>query len=673
MAISLTIDGAQVALKKGSSIEYVSENRIFTDADDYSLEIELPLAECPQNIAVFGHLTRKDIDTDKIFFNAVLQDTKFRKVGAVVITGITNESVKVQFLEKRSYQNFYPHFDETYIDELDLGEWPHIHPDNISSGGMSGPRPGWEDAVYMTPAQMWSRWQDYTALLWVNNYSGNLQNCARWNASANKYEWKVNPDNDEDTDFTKGFSFQPNLLWLTKKICDALGYAYDFAKWEDSDYRYLLVCNTLPYSWSNRRWAAALPHWTVNEFFMELEKFLLMEFDIDHARNKVTCSVTAENVSGAGLVCIDKVTDAFSVEVSTDEDNNGYKAMLNQGFADGGHRLDNIYNAQWYIERMTRADGTVKCTEWATLADLFASDLPQDSVLDTGGGRSDYAQYPGGKWGLHHVQDIDTYFVLEVMKRVEYRTTPFTIHSEHMKWGNVCRLVPVNRFGPVILDKENEDDVEEIGIIPAWIDETDETYGNVVFLDCGESGDDDTNSAHQTHQYVPDGVTWQEHIEPDVPIQFGAFSSVSDGKKESSGAVFDKLFVAFWWGDYLRNKPQLPHPWTDTFDMTFSYVAPTVLTDNSQLTIIWGVIYSGRNYSLRINNNAYGQSSERSTYIEVDQKKKYSFSFLADEIPNVRSLFYIEGKKYLCEKITATFTEAGMSQLLKMTCYMVKE
>ena len=43
MAISLTIDGKQVALKKGSSIEYVSENRIFTDADDYSLEIELPV------------------------------------------------------------------------------------------------------------------------------------------------------------------------------------------------------------------------------------------------------------------------------------------------------------------------------------------------------------------------------------------------------------------------------------------------------------------------------------------------------------------------------------------------------------------------------------------------------------------------------------------------------
>ncbi len=668
MAISLVIDGKEASVKKGSSIEYVSENRIFTDADDYSMEIELPLAECPQNIAIFGHLTRKDIDTDKIFFDAVLQDTKFRKVGAVVITGITNESVKVQFLEKRSYQNFYPHFDETYIDELDLGEWPHIFPDNISSGGMSGSRPGWEDAIYMTPAQMWARWQDYTALPWVNNYSGNLQNCARWNASANKYEWKVVADDDNDTDFTRGFSFQPNLLWLTKKICDVLGYSYDFSKWENSDYKYLLICNTLPYSWSNRKWAAALPHWTINEFFKELEKFLLMEFDIDHARNKVTCSVTAENISGAGLVCIDKVTDAFSVEVSTDEDDTGYKAMLNQGFVDGGHRLDNIYNAQWYIERMTRADGMVKCTEWATLADLFASDLPQDSVLDTGGGRSDYVQYPGGKWGLHHVQDIDTYFVLEVMKRVEYRTTPFTINSEALKWGNVCRLVPVNRFGTLLLDREHPDEVEEMNIVPAWIDETDENYGNLVFLDCGETGEDDEANASQTHTGRRPGV---EVVDPDVVIQFGAFPSVSSGEQQKSGAVFDKLFVAYWWGDYTKCKPRLPHPWTDTFDMTYSYVLPQVLTDTSQVQIVWGVIYSGKSLSLRINNRAYGQGTQRATFTEVDQKKKYTFSFLAEEIPNVRSLFHIDGKRYLCEKLQVTFTEDGMVSLIKGTFYKI--
>ena len=118
----LTINGKQAALKKGSSIEYVSENRIFTDADDYSMEIELPLADCPQNLDIFGMITRKDVDTGDIFFDAVLQDTNFFKRGAVVITGITQESVKVQFLEKRSYQNFFPSFDETYIDELDYAQ-----------------------------------------------------------------------------------------------------------------------------------------------------------------------------------------------------------------------------------------------------------------------------------------------------------------------------------------------------------------------------------------------------------------------------------------------------------------------------------------------------------------------------------------------------------------------
>ena len=45
----------QAALNKGSSIEYVSENRTFTDADDYSMEIELPLADCPQNLEIFAN------------------------------------------------------------------------------------------------------------------------------------------------------------------------------------------------------------------------------------------------------------------------------------------------------------------------------------------------------------------------------------------------------------------------------------------------------------------------------------------------------------------------------------------------------------------------------------------------------------------------------------------
>ena len=47
----------QATHKKGSAIEYVSKNRIFTDADDYSMEIELPLADCPQDLDVYVNVS----------------------------------------------------------------------------------------------------------------------------------------------------------------------------------------------------------------------------------------------------------------------------------------------------------------------------------------------------------------------------------------------------------------------------------------------------------------------------------------------------------------------------------------------------------------------------------------------------------------------------------------
>ena len=54
---------------------------------------------------------------------------------------------------------------------------------------------------------------------------------------------------------------------------------------------------------------------------------------------------------------------------------------------------------------------------------------------------------------------------------------------------------------------------------------------------------------------------------------------------------------------------------------------------------------------------------------DVDLKKKYTFSFLSDKIPNPRAIFHINGFRYICEKITATFTENGMSRKMKGMFY----
>ena len=57
----------------------------------------------------------------------------------------------------------------------------------------------------------------------------------------------------------------------------------------------------------------------------------------------------------------------------------------------------------------------------------------------------------------------------------------------------------------------------------------------------------------------------------------------------------------------------------------------------------------------------------------IDTSTKVTFKFLADAIPNPRALFFIQGRQYVCEKITATFTDDGMSQLLKGEFYPVKD
>jgi hypothetical protein len=64
---------------------------------------------------------------------------------------------------------------------------------------------------------------------------------------------------------------------------------------------------------------------------------------------------------------------------------------------------------------------------------------------------------------------------------------------------------------------------------------------------------------------------------------------------------------------------------------------------------------------------------KRKVLQQIDSKQQYEFSFLEKKIPNPRALFFIRGGKYICEKITATFKENGMSQLLKGTFYRVIE
>ena len=132
--------------------------------------------------------------------------------------------------------------------------------------------------------------------------------------------------------------------------------------------------------------------------------------------------------------------------------------------------------------------------------------------------------------------------------------------------------------------------------------------------------------------------------------------AIAKGEQKKTDAYFDKLYVGFWMNRNAQANGGLPHPMVDKIEI------------NDDFSVNHG------SYSLRINQQEEKDKDGvplKYTY-DIDNRKKYSFSFLSDEIPDARALFYIEGRKYVCEKITATFHEgSGRSQLLKGVFYRV--
>jgi len=605
--MEIRINGNVAALKKGTSFEYVAENRLFSGSDGYTLTITFPLRHCPQNLAIFGHINRADVRAGKVIFDCEIRDKGFCKFGSITITEINDAEVKTQFLEGRSEQNFYKTFDKVYINELDLSAPPTT------------------DKAIRTPSTAWQPNHsnpECVALPWVNDYSGNIQNLANYvidDASQNRghYEWNTE---------TSGLSWQPYLLYITKKICEAVGYSSDFSKWEQSEeYKYLLVCNTLPYAWYLPGFANALPHWSVAEYFEKLELLLDGEFTINHRDRSVSFNFCTDILAALHPVCLDKVIDEHSEEISDQDHNCEYAEAKNLVFKECDHEMWKFYSCDWFIKA-----GKAGAVRYATMTDL----LNANKGLATWNGST---QRGSNRDKLLYAEDVDAYFIVRSLSK--------ELVEERDKWRpNIYKykmeLRPVNLFGGRIVDDSDEADEVEIEFVPAWIDETEDKYGRLLFL--AFSGYDENDSTSTSWSVNPD----ERKAEIDNTLfQPRSLQSLSAGEKKKKAEYYDRIYLAWWDGAGVPDDGRLPHPYVEDIE---------ILPDWSN--------FRNLHFSMRLNKH---NSSPRASRHTIDTRKKMNFKFISDSIPDPRALFFIRGKRYLCEKLTATFTEQGMSQLIK--------
>lgn len=631
--MNITVDGQKAYLKEGTSFDFISENSLFTGSDSYTLTISFPLKDCPQNMAIFGRIHRKDVDKEKISFDCEIRDKDFYKVGSLTVTGIDEVEVKTQFLEGRSIQNFEDTFDEIYLNELSLGYNTNRSIDDV------------------TPANAWVAYPDRNdvALPWVNNTSGNLQNeVVKENGV---FVWKRG----------QVLSYQPYLIYILKKICQQIGYSYDFSQIENSEMKYLLICNTLPPAWGIWNYAIALPHWTLTEFFEELEKLLLGEFKINHGDKSITFEFTKVFILNRQTEYIDKVVNEYTTEVSQENDCE-YVGLMNVKYAENNNRFWPYRDCQWYIR-----EHASEATVFSTLAALltFAQTLKESGVYTYQSGGRTMGKYIRGYeensdgHKLFYAEDVDEYFIMFCYDSVEVATTSIREDTYHWyKYFN--RLEPVNQFGKLEVEKEADD--IEIKIVPAWIDETEEELGRCIFLECGEMGSvmawDEGEQNNNTPSPYGNGfggartgnstVTDETDYNDGAVCQAKTGKAIEKGEKEESEEYFDKIYVGYWDGTN-RDTGKMPYPFTHTIE-----------TRNDFTSIAFP-------YTLSLERST--ANYDRKIMNEIDGKQKYNFSWLADNIPDVRTVFNIKGKNYLCEKITASFSEKGRSRLLKGVFY----
>lgn len=609
--MQIIVNGKLAAIKGGSSFDIIAENRLFSGADSFSLSILFPLRGCEENLKIFGHINRPEVKYGKIKFDCEIRDGDFIKFGQLTVNEISDSEVKAQFLEGRSLQNASKEFDGIYINELDIGSFFLYTPE------------------YLSPEQAWDPGHEFhpVTLPWVTEDSGYPHNFAYYDDSG-EFHWSAK---------TKDLTWQMFLIDIVSKICDAVGYKCDLSEWMEHPWmKNILVCNTLPAAWEIPQFARALPHWTVAEFFEKLELFMRAEIDIDHREKKISFRFSKSIVEEVPTVCLDKVVDEFKTDISDDNGKCEYLENRNFAYKERDSGLWKYECCDWFVKQMEE-QGKVK--EYNSLSDLFKALSPWLSESDKSGNNRGL-DHPAGF--IHLAKNVNQYFMLRNVDRKEDGKKADGSNAYIYK-----RVIqPLNEFGNRIMRSPksgDNDDTEEIDFVPVRIDFTEQGYGLAMFLNPGSFSESESG-------YSAESATTDD-LDEDEFTKTALMKTVEAGKLGDKSEYYSQIFVAYYDGDsYQDGKnykgeyyPIQPCPRVSSFVQNDYRIQKF-------------------DFSFAIGQNAPGNWD---TIYKIDESRKMTFKFIADSIPNPRAVFFIRGRRYICEKITATFTEDGMSQLLK--------
>lgn len=670
--IQIFLDGKIAIPRDNASIKLTTENPYFTKSASYTYDVELPLG-VTENREIFGWLSRMDESKQARILEArLVVDNVTVLTGTAHITSVSDTSVKVQLLGEASSYNYGNKMDDTFIDELDLGDWYGVTWPDLSywSGGRGrdnvsnaewkhypeGTRfRGTCDSVFHRANYTPNNGYDHDGLTMLNNlFSGEYPWVAypvinstadiicneyayRFTSSANTSvefflrgydgEKSYNKVPSEDSPVSS-YSVQPYIWKMAELIATATGFTLPKSKnalYKDDLFNKIFIVNANNFIECNK----CLPHWSVNEWWTQIEQTFGLVMTINYTEREIALT---------------KRTDYYKKNSPV--------------------------------------------VELADIADEYSTDIDEDSETDISSGNTGFADYENGPEDLlsdfilknaTYIDDFDSITELVAWAKKQkymsdFRNTVFRCHDgRHFIFSNSrSRFEEVNMFRPRILRQNNSDIDTELKFVPArFIDYDCNIYPHIVRNGVGGNvltQDVPVGSFPVRVLQKPDTAEmdwYKDHYDDLIDIDAIINEEEDEGSVTTSSEDVIYMAVAVLpYRDKISASVSLKTggKYTGVFDYPRAFLRSRVIAPMDATPSVEDPLCSLS--LIQIDGQTSLAKETMPDNLKISTAVRYCIKFLCREIPTPGAIFLIHNKRFVCEKIEANISPNGLDKLL---------
>lgn len=668
----LFLDGQLAIPSQNTSIKLTSENIYFTKTSSYTYDVELPFA-IPENKKIFGDINRLDVSKQSRTLSAsLIVDNIPVLIGTAHIISLTEKSVKVQLLGEAASYNYGNKMEDTFIDQIDLGDWYwETWPDGsyrqtrvgidgtrkwlyykegtrISYAGAVLSRAYYKGIDYgdekFSEEEMQSKFLrgdfGWVAYPTYNTSADIRHNAIAWKETAQgsrvynrflrQYEGercgeRKYPDREP---VVASFAIQPFVWKMAEIIAKATGFVLERnnnALYNDSFFKQIFIVNTSTSALCNK----CLPHWSVNEWWEQLENTFGVVISIDYAKKSMSIERRAEHYINAKTSVLRNVVDQY--ETTLDDETQTDISVNNVGYADFDANpedllAEEIMNSAEFMDFESSADLLTWCNDNA----------------------SNLRSYKG------------TIFRCKDGRQYIYSTN---VHGSE-------GIIEVNMFRPRIVNQDDDDIDIELKIVPArfstqkadlyatWTrqpgaavthrDKPDGTFDVLMLEVPGVEPPelDDDNSETMDIQAILEGDENAERNNTEQPDLL--YIAIINPLNEDN---YDETITLESGGTTTHN---FKYPRGRLRERAYAPLKGTISFEDSGQSLSLIPIAGQRNLAAATITNL----------VTIKTIVRYCIKFISGTIPNPGAIFNIRNRLFVCEKIEANIKPNGLDKLL---------